>query len=80
MRPRQLRASGTRPGQKRRQLAVVDLLEAFFETIQVDMTLFARVQSFPEPSNSCLALIFGLAGCHVQRKIVIEHPALFKGA
>lgn len=44
------------------------------------MTLFARVQRFPEPSNSFVALIFGLAGRHVRRKIVIEHPALFKRA
>jgi hypothetical protein len=44
------------------------------------MAFFARVQGFPEPSDSFVALIFGLAGCHVRRKIVIEHPALFKGA
>ena len=56
---------------------MVNLLQTLLETIQVDVALFARVQTFPEASDSFFALIFGLAGCHVRRKIVM---ASFKGA
>jgi hypothetical protein len=44
------------------------------------MTLLTRIKGLPEPGNSFVPLILRLAGCHVRRKFVIEHPACFKGA
>ena len=45
-------------------LTMINLFEALLQSSQVDMALFSSIQCFPEFSNSFVAFVFRLSGCH----------------